>query len=76
MLETYTPDDFNKVKFHKLNSDQILVFLGSPKFVNTAKMEKVVDALHHLWRCKELNWSAGSGNTAEVGERNKRLVYK
>ena len=39
------------VKFHNLNSDQMLKFLGNPNFFSgNSRKEKVVEALHFLQR--------------------------
>jgi hypothetical protein len=54
LLETYSVQEFNKVKFYKLNADQILVFLTSPNFVNNAKGEKLVEALQHLYKTRQI----------------------
>ena len=49
MLLFYTEQDFKQVKFHKLNSDQILKFLGWPGFVRNKKLTgKVIEALKFI----------------------------
>ena len=56
LLETYSKDDFDRVKFYRLNADQILVFLTSPNFINNSRLEKVVEALQHLRKCRQLTY--------------------
>ena len=55
MLSFYTRQEFEIVKFHKLNSDQILQFLDCPNFLVVARKEKVVQALKQIQKSRELN---------------------
>eukprot|EP00347_Sterkiella_histriomuscorum_P005962 403354597 len=55
LIHFYTKEDFDNVKFFKLNADQILVFLGNPNFTHgLCKKEKVVEALHFLHKLRQL----------------------
>ena len=48
MLSFYTKKEFENVRFHKLNSDQILQFLDCPNFLAVARKEKVIQALKQV----------------------------
>ena len=48
MLHFYTPEDFDQIKFFRLNSDQILQFLDCPNFTQNANKTKVVEALKFI----------------------------
>lgn len=55
LISYYKRDDFEKIKFHALNVDQILTFIQNPNFIRgQAKKEKVVEALHFLHKSREL----------------------
>ena len=58
MLYFYTAEDFSKVVFHKLNSDQIIQFLKCTHFVgekSIADSVKVIQALKQIQKSRELN---------------------
>lgn len=55
LINFYNSQDFEAVKFYKLNSDQILVFLGNSNFTNgLCRKEKVIEALHFLHKLRQL----------------------
>ena len=45
MLNFYTKEDFDAVKFHKLNSDQILQFFKCEKFVGENQISNPIKAV-------------------------------
>ena len=54
LLSVYTREDFDRVSFHKLNSDQNLAFLQNLNFVaGAASKEKVIQCLYELSRRKK-----------------------
>lgn len=58
MLHFYDHNDFQRVKFFRLNSDQILQFLACPKFVGpgaVAPQTKVIESLKMVQKARELN---------------------
>ena len=55
MLSFYNKAEFEVVRFHKLNSDQILQFLDCPNFLAVARKEKVIQALKQIQKSRELN---------------------
>jgi hypothetical protein len=49
LISFYNEEDFDSIKYHNLNVDQLLVFLGNENFVlGRARKEKVVESLHFL----------------------------
>jgi hypothetical protein len=57
MLNFYTKQDFEKVRFYKLNSDQILQFLKAPNFVGpkaVSEPKKVIEAIKCIQKTREL----------------------
>ncbi|CDW74735.1 UNKNOWN [Stylonychia lemnae] len=55
LISFYNQQDFEQIKFHKLNSDQILVFMGNKNFLNgRCRKEKVIEAFHFLHKHRQL----------------------
>ena len=58
MLHFYSQDDFDEIKFFRLNADQILQFLDCENFIgpnSVARKEKVIEAIKFLQKSRELN---------------------
>ena len=56
LLDTYTEHEFKLIKPYRLNTDQLLVCLGSKNMLNQAPMTKVIGLLHSLHRTKGINF--------------------
>ena len=57
MLHFYAAEQFDSIKFFRLNADQILQFLACPNFVGPmacASPEKVVEAIKSLQTSRQL----------------------
>lgn len=55
LISHYTREDFDKIKFLDLNSDQILVFLGNKHFTgNPQWRDKFIEAVSSVARKREL----------------------
>jgi hypothetical protein len=58
MLHFYNQDDFDEIKFFRLNGDQILQFLDCENFIgpnSVARKEKVIEAIKFLQKSRDLN---------------------
>ena len=56
LLDTYTEDDFMLFKPYKLNTDQLLICIGSQNVLNNAPIPKIIQLLHWLHRSKGINY--------------------